>query len=261
MNNERKLISEQKPHILVVEDELNLAVGIRYSLEHENYDVTLVHDGSEALELVLKHPDDFDVLVLDIMLPGCNGYSICSEAREHGILTPIMFLSARTLPEDKARGFDVGANQYLSKPFELEEFLARVRNMLKFQKLQGTKAPPKPHGDPSLPTEMTIGQGVVNFDTMEVRTQKKTLKLTYLEISLLKHFVQNPDRLIPKEELLEKVWKMPGVMNTRAPDQFILRLRKMFETDPTHPKIFLTHRNAGYRFVSETKEKTEISDF
>lgn len=247
------------PHILVVEDEVNLATGIQFSLEHENYTVTLVHDGAEARDLILKRPECFDVIVLDIMLPGCNGYDICSAARERCILTPIMFLSARILPEDKARGFDVGANQYLPKPFELEEFLARIRNMLKFQRMQGVKnTSENEKEDSDLPEEMRIGQAIVNFNAMEVRTAKKVIHLTYLEISLLKYFVRNASRLIPKEELLEKVWKMPGVTNTRAPDQFILRLRKMFEADPTHPKYFLTHRNAGYRFVPEEPlEKSE----
>lgn len=256
MKTENLAAEEKRTHILVVEDEVNLAVGMRYSLEHENYQVTLIHDGAEALERILKEPGAFDVIVLDIMLPKMNGYSICAQARERGVLTPIMFLSARTLPEDKARGFDVGANQYLPKPFELEEFLARIRNMVKFHQLQGGQSsgkllekPAKTISVNGLPEEMTIGQAVVNFNTMEVKTSKRTIHLTFLEISLLKYFVQNANRLISKEELLENVWKMPGAMNTRAPDQFILRLRKMFEANPAKPQLFLTYRNAGYRFI------------
>jgi len=243
--------NKMKPRILVVEDEVNLAVGIRFSLEHENYDVTLIHDGSEALALLLKNSEAFDVIVLDIMLPGVNGFTICSQVREHGILTPIMFLSAKTLPEDKAHGFDVGANQYLAKPFELEEFLARIRNMLKLHQLQSGKSS---ESGTELPEEVRIGATTVNFNALEVRTPEKTHHLTFLEMALLKYFVQNENRLIPKEELLENVWKTSAGMNTRAPDQFILRLRKIFEPDPTHPRYFLTYRNAGYRFMPSGPE-------
>ena len=179
---------EKKPRILVVEDEVNLADGIRFSLEHELYDVTLIHDGNEALTLLLTEPGAFDVIVLDIMLPGVNGFTICSQVREHGILTPIMFLSAKTLPEDKARGFDVGANQYLAKPFDLDEFLARIRNMLKLHQLQSAKEQ-EPAAE--LPEEMQIGNATVNFNTLEVRTPAKTHHLTFLEMTLLKYFVQN----------------------------------------------------------------------
>lgn len=264
MNPEQeKMESSQnhpKPHILVVEDEVNLAVGMRYTLEHENFQVTLIHDGSQALERILKDGSEFDVIVLDIMLPSVNGYTICSKARENGIWTPIMFLSARTLPEDKARGFDAGANQYLAKPFELEEFIARIRNMVKFRSLREERSAPA-HTQESapeeirIPEELTIGNAVVNFNTQEVHTGRKTVNLTFLEISLLKYFIQNANRLIPKEELLEKVWKTSTGMNTRAPDQFILRLRKIFEPDPSHPQFFLTYRNAGYRFVPEKSQK------
>ncbi len=243
---------EKKPHILVVEDEINLAVGIRYSLEHENFHVTLIHDGLSALDLILNSPQTFDVIVLDIMLPGMNGYSICSQIREKGILIPIMFLSARTLPEDKARGFDVGANQYLSKPFELEEFLARIKNMLKFKSLHEEQKNEVKISSTQIPDEIKIGRATVNFNSLEARTPQKTIRLTHLEVSLLKYFIQNKNRLVSKEELLENVWKMSAGMNTRAPDQFILRLRKIFEQDPAHPELFLTYRNAGYRFIPQS---------
>ena len=240
--------SEKKPRVLVVEDEVNLAVGIRFSLEHEQYDVTLIHNGDEALSLLLNEPGAFDVIVLDIMLPGVNGFTICSQVREHGILTPIMFLSAKTLPEDKTHGFDVGANQYLAKPFDLDEFLARIRNMLKLQQLQSEK---EQEQDSKPLEEVKIGNATVNFNTLEVRTPEKTQQLTFLEMTLLKYFVQNANRLISKEELLKNVWKTSTGMNTRAPDQFILRLRKIFEEDSTHPRYFLTYRNAGYRFMPD----------
>lgn len=253
-------MSENQTQILVVEDEINLAKGLRFSLEHENYAVTLVHDGQKALELLRREGSRFHLIVLDIMLPGVNGYTICDQVRAQGLLTPIMFLSARTLPEDRARGFDVGANQYLAKPFELDEFLARIRNMLKLHQLQvASLAAERVGADTVAPGDgpenpLKIGAATVRFDVMEVERAGVVTHLTQLENALLRYFVLHPNRLISKDELLEQVWKMPGVLNTRAPDQFILRLRKIFEPDPANPVFFLTYRNAGYRFVSQEAE-------
>ncbi|MDO4570609.1 MAG: response regulator transcription factor [Planctomycetia bacterium] len=278
-------MTEEKPHILVVEDEVNLAEGLRYTLEQESYSVTLAHEGTVALELLLQSPNEYDIIVLDIMLPGMSGYTICSRIRELGVVTPIMFLSARTLPEDRAKGFDVGANQYMAKPFELDEFLARIKNMLKLQRLQRdsllrrnaeklaeanqaganqvgvnqtsaaqTDSAAAGSGEMPLGTQFQVGEYTIYFDSMEAKSSEKTVHLTQLEISLLKYFILNENRLISKDELLEKVWKMPGVQNTRAPDQFILRLRKIFEPDPANPVYFLTYRNAGYRFVRPQDE-------
>ena len=250
--------SEEKlATILIVEDEVHLATGMRYSLERENYSVVVVHDGPSALALITEDPERFNLIILDIMLPGMSGYTICEKIREQNLLTPVMFLSVRTLPEDRARGFAVGANQYMSKPFELEEFLARIRNMLELHRRQTQLLAGKSTSDDStseLPAKMQIGCAVVDFQTLEVESNGKTLRLTALEMALLQYFVENPNRLISKEELLEKVWKMSASVNTRAPDQFMLRLRKIFEPDPTSPVHFLTYRNAGYRFVLEPEE-------
>ena len=251
--------SEEKlATILIVEDEVHLATGMRYSLERENYSVVAVHDGPSALALITEDPERFNLIILDIMLPGMSGYTICEKIREMNILTPVMFLSVRTLPEDRARGFAVGANQYMSKPFELEEFLARIRNMLELHRRQTQLLAGKSAsgGDSAseLPAKLKIGSAIVDFQTLEVESNGKTLRLTALEMALLQYFVENPNRLISKEELLENVWKMSASVNTRAPDQFMLRLRKIFEPDPTSPVHFLTYRNAGYRFVQEPEE-------
>lgn len=249
-----------RKHVLIVEDEAHLALGMRYSLEQEQYRVTVVHDGTTALDMILKHPEDFDMIVLDIMLPGMNGYKVCSKIREKDIFIPIMILSVRTLPEDRAKAFEAGANQYLSKPFELDEFLARIRNLIDFhrkiQSYQGDSEENK-GGSSRLEAKKTwdFGDTHVNFETFEVTVRNQKVRLTALEMALLTYFYENQNRLISKEELLEKVWKMPGDLNTRAPDQFILRLRKIFEPDPTQPVHFLTYRNAGYRFVKEPSEE------
>ena len=232
-----------RSHILVVEDEEHLAIGIKFNLEAEGYHVTTLNEGATVVQVIQDSEPAFDLLILDIMLPGMSGYSICQMVREAGYDTPILLLSARTLPEDRARGFDVGANQYLTKPFDLDELLSRTKNLLK---LPYRSTPP-----PSALQQAQFGQTEVNFETYEATVDGLQVRLTKQEIKLLKYFVENEGRVIPRSELLEKIWGLPGHINTRAPDQFIRRLRKTFEPDPAQPKYFLTIRDAGYRFVSD----------
>ena len=234
-----------RSHILVVEDEEHLAIGIKFNLEAEGYHVTTLNEGASVLQVIQDGEPSVDLLILDIMLPGMSGYSICQMVREAGYDTPILLLSARTLPEDRARGFDVGANQYLAKPFDLDELLSRTKNLLKH--------PNRSASSPGPMQRVQFGQIEVNFETYEALVDGLQVRLTKQEIKLLKYFVENEGRVIPRSELLEKIWGMPGHINTRAPDQFIRRLRKTFEPDPAHPKYFLTIRDAGYRFVSDTE--------
>ena len=240
----------EKKHILVVEDEKHLATGIKFNLDAEGYRVTTVGDGPSALELIKENPTDVDLVVLDLMLPGMSGYAVCEALRDEGIDMPILILSARTLTEDRTRGFDVGANQYMTKPFDLDEFLSRINNLLTLQgtprRNAGTKAKPV--------NSLEFAAAKVNFDTFEVTIDGEPLRLTQLEMSLLRYFAENEGRVIPRHELLENVWSMPGSVNTRAPDQFIRRLRKYFEPDPAGPIHFLTIRDAGYRFVANPEE-------
>jgi two-component system alkaline phosphatase synthesis response regulator PhoP len=233
-------------HILVVEDEEHLAIGIKFNLEAEGYLVTTLNEGAAVLQVIQDSETAVDLVILDIMLPGMSGYTICQMVREAGYDTPILLLSARTLPEDRARGFDVGANQYLTKPFDLDELLSRTKNLLK---LPYRSAPP-----PISLQQAQFGQTEVNFETYEATVDGLQVRLTKQEIKLLKYFVENEGRVIPRSELLEKIWGLPGHINTRAPDQFIRRLRKTFEPDPAQPKYFLTIRDAGYRFVSDTEK-------
>ena len=232
-------------HILVVEDEEHLAIGIKFNLEAEGYLVTTLNEGAAGLQVIQDSETAVDLVILDIMLPGMSGYTICRMVREAGYDTPILLLSARTLPEDRARGFDVGANQYLTKPFDLDELLSRTKNLLK---LPYRSAPP-----PVSLQQAQFGHTEVNFETYEATVDGLQVRLTKQEIKLLKYFVENEGRVIPRSELLEKIWGLPGHINTRAPDQFIRRLRKTFEPDPAQPKYFLTIRDAGYRFVSDTE--------
>ena len=235
-------------HILVVEDEEHLAVGITFNLKRAGYRVTTVGEGPAALKVVQQEPDSIDLVVLDIMLPGMSGYAVCEAIRAAGRNMPILILSARTLSEDRIRGFEVGANQYMMKPFDLDEFLTRIRNLLQHAT---TQAVSPPRVSQSVDSEYPFGEARVNFQTFEVTVREETVRLTAQEIKLLKYFVEHQDRVIPRHELLEQVWDMPGHLATRAPDQFIRRLRKIFEKDPADPKHFLTIRDAGYRFIAE----------
>ncbi|NQT11384.1 MAG: response regulator transcription factor, partial [Planctomycetes bacterium] len=223
-------------HILVVEDEAHLATGIKYNLDAEGYRVTTVGDGPSALKFVKDHPDDVDLVILDLMLPGMSGYAVCEALRADEKHMPILILSARTLSEDRTRGFDVGADQYLMKPFDLDEFLSRVNNLLT---VHGRRAAHRSKGS-APPGSFDFGEAKIDFDSFEVIVRGEPVRMTRLEMTLLRYFVENEGRVIPRRELLKNVWGMPGYLNTRAPDQFIRRLRKIFEPDPANPRHFLT---------------------
>lgn len=229
-------------HILVVEDESHLAIGIKYNLEAEGFRVSTFGDGASALAAIQGNADDIDLMILDLMLPGMSGYSVCETLREEGHTFPILILSARTLPEDRTRGFDAGANQYLSKPFDLDELISRVRNLLTHHRREADDTPDV--------EEYQFADATINFQTFEVTVGDAAVRMTQLEMKLLQYFIQNEGRVVPRQELLENVWGLPGQVQTRAPDQFIRRLRKTFEPDPANPQHFLTIRDAGYRFVA-----------
>ena len=230
--------------ILLVEDEEHLAVGIKYNLEAEGFEVTGAADGPTAMQHLQQA--EVDLVILDLMLPGMSGYKVCQSLREQGRDTPVLILSAKTLPEDRARGFDVGADQYLTKPFELDELIARVRNLL----TRHARRAKSGEQQPQRPTVFEFGQARINFETHEATVDGQEARLTALEMKLLEYFVSNEGRVIPRGELLENVWEMPAGINTRAPDQIIRRLRKTFEPEPAKPRHFLTIRDAGYRFVA-----------
>lgn len=239
-------------HVLVVEDERHLAVGIKFNLEAEGYRVTTVADGAAALRLIEESDSDIDLVILDIMLPGMSGYAVCEALRNAGSDVPVLILSARTLAEDRTRGFEVGANQYLSKPFDLDELLSRVKNLLTHYNRRHQT--PRPVA--SQLSTFEFGEAKVNFAKYELTVGGKPVSLTKREWELLQFFVENEGRLIPRQELLEAVWHLPGHIQTRAPDQFMMRLRKTFERDPAEPQHFLTIRDLGYRFVAKPEKGT-----
>jgi len=237
----------EKKHILVVEDEEHLAVGIRFNLEAEGYRATTVGDGASALKLLGDETSEINMVVLDLMLPGMSGYEVCQAMRESGIDIPVLILSARTLTEDRTRGFDVGADQYLEKPFDLDELISRVNNLLLSYDRRAKGRINYERGR----KQFRFGRAEIDFEHFQVKIDEQDVHLTQLEWKLLDYFERNAGRVIPRDELLEEVWDMPGSIETRAVDQFIHRLRKIFEVDPSQPRHFLTVRDMGYRFISE----------
>ena len=235
-------------HILVVEDEQHLAYGIQFNLEAEGYGVTVVGDGQAAVNLLESGTPAIDLVVLDIMLPGMSGYDVCAAIRAHGDTVPVVMLSARTLVEDRIRGFDAGTDVYLQKPFDLEELISVVRNLLarRGRADRGTGAAETARGH-----ACRFGAAEVNFDTWEARFRGQPVRLTTLEMKLLKYLVEHEGLVVSREELLKNVWGMSRAPATRTVDTFMLSLRKSFEADPAHPVHFLSVRGTGYRFVGD----------
>jgi DNA-binding response OmpR family regulator len=230
--------------LLIVEDEAHLATGIRFNLELEGYEVALVADGAQALELLVAGPRGaFDLILLDVMLPGMDGFELTRRLRDAGDYTPILMLTAKGLPGDMVEGLEAGADDYLPKPFDLTVLLARVKGLLR--RRDWARSPSDGSG------RVRIGDVEVDFATFEVQAPGRTSRLTLLEAMLLKLLVQSTGRVVSKAEILEKVWNVSPDTQTRAVDNFILRLRRYIEVDAAHPRHLQTVRGAGYRLVLE----------
>jgi DNA-binding response OmpR family regulator len=226
--------------ILVVEDEQHLAAGLKLNLELEGFRVDVARLAREASGLLLS--GHYDVIVLDVMLPDMDGFALCKSLRDAGNYTPVIMLTARAGATDRVRGLDAGADDYLTKPFELSELLARVRSALRRRKWDEPSEEDRPL--------LEFGRAKINFDTHEVTVAGEALRLTQLELDLVRYFAKHPGRVIGREELLEQVWKLRNYPNTRTVDNFIVRLRRYFESDPSQPVHFVSVRGAGYRFVA-----------
>ena len=253
------------PRILVVEDEDHLAIGIKFNLEAEGFEVETAADGQSALAALAAESTPFDLLILDVMLPGMSGYAVCEAVRRQGNEVPVVMLTARTLVEDRIRGFDAGTDVYLQKPFDLDELISIVRSHISRRgpatRTAATIAPPAPPAPveaipspPPLPLESApavyrFGAAEVNFDTWEARAQGGPVRLTNLEMKLLRYLVDHEGKVVSRNELLERVWGMARPPATRTIDTFMLNLRKYFEGDPSKPVHFLSVRGMGYRFV------------
>ncbi len=214
----------------------------------------MVGDGPQALSFYNENPDAVDLIILDLMLPGMSGYDVCEAIREQGGDVPVLMLTARTLTEDRIRGFDVGTDIYLQKPFELEELLSIVRNLLSRQARRpaaATAADEQSTHNAGETYRFAGGRVEVNFDTYQVNVDSRSVRLTALEMKLLQYFIEHEGSVVTRAELLENVWGMNRIPSTRTVDNFIVNLRKYFEPDPSQPRHFLSVRGAGYRFVAE----------
>lgn len=247
--------ANQRQHILVVEDEQHLAFIIKYNLEAEGYEVTVVGDGPTGLQKVEEDPVGVDLLVLDLMLPGMSGYTVCQSLRDEGYELPILMISARTLAEDRIRGYQVGTDGYLQKPFELDELLAMVRNLLERRRRQ-----PGTTSKRLVEDVYEFGNAHINFDTFEVTVDGEPVRLTHTEMKLLRFFVENEGSVVSRAQLLEEVWGMSKAPTTRTVDNFIVKLRKTFEVDPGAPRHFLSVRGTGYRFVANPDDSSSLQN-
>lgn len=236
-------------HILVVEDEQHLAFGIKFNLEAEGHTVSVVGDGQTALARVEAGTPPVDLVLLDLMLPGMSGYAVCESIRAAGNNLPIVMLTARTLVEDRIRGFDAGTDVYLQKPFDLEELLSVVRNLLarRSREERPANAGERSESDGAV---FRFGSSEVNFDTWEATAGGKPVRLTSLEMKLLRYLVEHEGKVVSRDELLKNVWGLTRAPATRTVDTFMLGLRKSFEEDPSKPVHFLSVRGTGYRFVA-----------
>jgi two-component system alkaline phosphatase synthesis response regulator PhoP len=280
--------------ILVVEDEVHLAQGLCFNLEAEGHSVQVVGDGESALDLLLgnhkgkpgtdagigeqskeeegsERPLPFDAMVLDVMLPGIDGFSVAAELRAAKQFIPVLMLTARGRPEDVLKGFASGADDYLPKPFELAILLARLQGLLRRREwmsqsqthlaIDATLAEgPSTSTSATGPDEITeysvysFAGRTIDFGKLELRVKESTIQLTLMEAELLRHLIRNVGRPVSRKSILEEVWDLREDTDTRAIDNFIVRLRRYIEDNPSKPEHLLTVRGVGYRFLAEPEK-------
>jgi DNA-binding response OmpR family regulator len=249
--------------VLVVEDEAHLAQGLRYNLQAEGHAVEVAGDGETALERLVEKRERFDVVVLDVMLPGKSGFDVAALLREKKNYVPILMLTARGRPEDVLQGFAAGADDYLAKPFELAILIARLESLLRRSVWMkdadtagagpdGDKARPAPLGAQEAGGDTFSFAGKsIDFRELELRSLGNTIHLTLMEAEFLRYLVRSEGRVVSRKSILEEVWGLHEDTDTRAIDNFVVRLRRYIEEDPSQPKHLQTVRGVGYRFVAE----------
>lgn len=228
-------------HILVVEDEQHLADGLRFNLEAEGYRVDVVDTGEAALQLLLPPPKDFDIVVLDVMLPGKSGFDVVSEMRHAGQFVPALILTARGHPADVLQGFSAGADDYLTKPFDLSILIARIQGLLRRRQwLEGARQ----NG------VFRFADKSVHFELLELHVKNQVFPLTLMEMNVLRFLIRHEGKPVSRKTMLEEVWGLREDTDTRAIDNFIVRLRRYIEEDPAKPRHLQTVRGVGYRFIA-----------
>lgn len=232
-----------KPRILVVEDEVHLADGIRFNLEEEGYAVELAGDGRAAVDLLTDSASGaFDLVILDLMLPEMSGFEVARRTRAAGNFVAILIVTAKDDEADIVRGLEEGADDYLTKPFRLNELLARVRGLLRRRRWDGVESTSEPQPD------VQVGDAVIHFDRFEIETARETVTLTTREVGLLRALVDREGETVTRGELLQEVWGLRPDTRTRVIDSFIVRLRRYLERDPARPTHIVSVRGRGYRF-------------
>ena len=228
--------------ILIVEDEQHLADGLRFNLESDGYEAEIAGDGETALDLL--GIGSFDAVVLDVMLPGISGFGVVSQMREHGDFTPVLLLTALARPEDVLDGFEAGADDYLAKPFELKVFLARLNGLLRRRQWILNEQTVRPEGK-----KYEINGRIIDLDGLELVNGAERTRLTLMEAKLLGYLIENEGRVVSRKTILEDVWQLNEDTDTRAIDNFIVRLRRQLEDQPSDPKFLQTVRGVGYRLL------------
>ncbi len=237
--------AQQRPQqrILIVEDEAHIADGLRFNLEQDGYSAEVVGDGRQALDLLTESGGGgFDLVILDLMLPELSGFEVARRTRASGNFVAILILTAKDDGADIVRGLEEGADDYLTKPFRLEELLARVRVLIRRRRWDGVETLSEPLPD------VQVGQSTIHFDRFAIESPDETVSLTTREVGLLRALVDREGETVTRGELLEEVWGLRPDTNTRVIDSFIVRLRRYLEKDPSRPKHILSVRGQGYRF-------------
>lgn len=241
----------QAPLIAVIEDEEHLAQGLIFNLQAEGYRTHHEADGDSALEYLLHTEDHVDVVVLDGMLPGTDGFDIVRAMRQAEQYTPVLMLTARSRPQEILEGLDAGADDYLPKPFDLGILLARVKSLLRRTAWQRNAKQPASEPEPaSQPAEYSFNHRTIRFDLLELVAPNRTTQLTVMEADLLRHLTEREGQIVSRKEILDQVWRVHEDTDTRAIDNFIVRLRRYIEDDPANPQHLVTVRGIGYRFIA-----------
>jgi two-component system, OmpR family, alkaline phosphatase synthesis response regulator PhoP len=241
--------------VLVVEDETHLAEGLRFNLEAEGYQVAVADTGESALALLAARA--FDVVVLDVMLPGMDGFSVVTEMRQQGLYTPTLILTARGHADDVLKGFGAGADDYLPKPFDLSILIARIGGLLRrkqwMQASLGGDVPRRVEAAAAAVEtvqEFRFQDKVVSFDRLELVVREQVYPLTLMEANVLRYLIRHEGKPVSRQKMLEEVWGLHEDTDTRAIDNFMVRLRRYIEDNPARPRHLLTVRGVGYRFVA-----------
>jgi DNA-binding response OmpR family regulator len=235
--------------VLIVEDEHHLAEGLRFNLEAEGFEAEVQDNGDRALARLLDPAEHFDLVVLDVMLPGKDGFAVVRELRQQKHFVPVLMLTARGRPEDVLNGFAAGADDYLAKPAELAILLARIGGLLRRSSWSRERSPEEPRPGPQ-PDRLTFNGRTIDFDALELTVGDRVLQLTLMEANLLRYLVEHEGKAVSRKAMLENVWGLHEDTDTRAIDNFIVRLRRYIETEPGKPKHLTTVRGVGYRFTA-----------